>query len=224
MTPPTGFPTAAPRPLLGRLSPARLGALRAECAELAGLDDAEFGVRLLAGTPTHEERDPALLRRWAEASAAYGRELAGSRTETGVRVVVREGGLDRLLLARYVSRPAPVVEVFGDTLALGEELVEELGWRAWFPEGALRAAAVAHEEAHGRLHADAALRRELRRRTGHTALRVGRFRVAGHVAGAVELVAHGYAKARCGLGRTPLLLTAALASAARTLGTPPWES
>ncbi|RCV52270.1 hypothetical protein DEF23_11835 [Marinitenerispora sediminis] len=193
--------------------------MRAECARLADLDDAEFGVRLLAATPTHEGRDPALLRRWAEAAAAFGVGLAADRGTHGpaARVVERDGGLEQLLLARYVSRPAPAVELFTDTLALGEELADLLGWRAWFPPGALRAAAVAHEEAHCLLHRDPALRRALRGRTGHTALRLGRFRIAGHVAGADELTAHGYAGARCGLGRSPLLLTAALASAAGAL-------
>ncbi|MFI0859224.1 hypothetical protein ACH4RA_02900 [Streptomyces smyrnaeus] len=231
---------AAPGPALGSLAPARRAALRAECTRLAELDDAEFGVRLLANTPTHEGRGPALLDRWAQAATAFGTELAadGGRRGSdahgpggrgpdahrrdghgsGARVVERDGGLGQLLLARYVSRPAPAVELYVDTLALGEELAGWLGWRGWFPAGALREAALAHETAHCLLHGDAPLRRALRKRVGHTALRLGRLRVRGHVAGADELAAHGYAAARCGLGRTPLLLTAALASAARALG------
>ncbi|WP_379868755.1 hypothetical protein [Marinactinospora rubrisoli] len=215
------MPVPAAGPLLDRLAPTRRAELRAKCARLAELDDAEFGVRLLANTPTHEGRDPALLRRWAEAATAFGAGLAADGGTHGpapaARVVVRDGGMDRLLLARYVSRPTPAVELFADTLALGEELAELLSWRKWFPAGALRAAAVAHEQAHCLLHRDTALRRGLRDRTGHTALRLGRLRIAGHVAGADELAAHGYAAARCGLGRSPLLLTAALASAAGAL-------
>ncbi|GAA2069902.1 hypothetical protein GCM10009801_20160 [Streptomyces albiaxialis] len=396
---------------LRTLTRARRAALRAACAELAMLDDAEFGARLLADTPTHEGRDPAQLLRWAESATSFGAELAtgvapsgpgephtrGARPEPGARpapdgieptpgaghgdgdvdgpgagtarsgpgasyvrgprraaagavrglvlgadlvdgdgdgpgagtvrpgaeapyaghghgqgagpgagavpivsgassargpraepevdrggfavrmpgagpsgppgddagrasdgtrsapgtpgarrpgtgadgrmpgspdrsgavradaghssfrVVEREGGVERLLLARYVSRPVPAVELYVDTLALGEEVVELLGWREWYPVGALRAAALAHEEAHCALHGDRALRRALRARVGHTALRLGRRRLTGHVAGADELAAHGYAAARCGLGRTPLLLTAALASAVRAL-------
>ncbi|MFG3257507.1 hypothetical protein [Streptomyces sp. NPDC048172] len=214
------------------LSPARRTAFRAACAELAALDDAEFGARLLARTPTHENRDPARLLRWAEAATAFGTELAAAegpyegpagpyaepRAGHGTpRVVEREGGVERLLLARYVSRPAPAVELYADTLALGEEVVGLLGWREWFPVGAVRRAALAHEEAHCLLHGDRTLRRALRERLGHTALRLGRHRMTGHVAGADELAAHGYAAARCGLGRTPLLLTAALARAVRAL-------
>ncbi|WP_233520286.1 hypothetical protein [Prauserella sp. PE36] len=202
---------------LGRLSPAVREALRTECARLADEDDAEFGVRLLAGTPTHEGRDPALLRRWATAATEFGAGLTVRARLPQPRVVERTGGIERLLLARYVSRPAPAVELFTDTLALGEELVDLLGWRGWYPAGALRAAAMAHEDAHRLLHDDAALKRALRERLGHTALRLGRFRIAAHVAGADELAAHGYAAARRGLGRSPLLLTAALASAVRAL-------
>lgn len=203
---------------LDRLTQAGRESLRVECARLAAEDDVEFGVRLLADTPTHENRDPALLRRWAKAATEFGTGLSGGTRSPKPRVIERTGGIRQLLLARYVSRPAPAVELFTDTLALGEELVDLLGWRAWYPEGTLRAAALAHEDAHRLLHDDAALRRTLRERLGHTALRLGRFRIAGHVAGADELVAHGYAAADRGLGRSPLLLTAALASAVHTLG------
>jgi hypothetical protein len=221
----TNATATQPPTLRHGLTATRRDGLRRACARLAALADVEFARRLLAGTPTHEGRDPALLRRWAAAATSFGAELAvdGAARPPAVRVVERPGGLDRLLLARYASRPAPVVELYADTLALGEELADLLGWRAWFPTGALRAAALAHEEAHLLLHGDAALRRALRDRVGHTALRLGRLRVAGHVAGAGELAAHGYAAARCGLGRTPLLLTAALADAVRALGTAPGE-
>ncbi|MFD3732077.1 hypothetical protein [Streptomyces sp. NPDC058632] len=213
--------------------------MRAACARLAALDDTEFGVRLLANTPTHEIRDEARLRRWARTATAFGAELAastapaataagsGPKSEVvpaapaggphGTRVVESTGGLDRLLLARYVSRPVPTVELYTDTVALGERLVDALGWRHWYPAGSLRAAALAHEEAHCLLHGDARARRALRDRLGHTALRFGRLRVPGHVAGADELAAHAYAGAVCGLRRTPLLLTAALMSAVQAL-------
>ncbi|MEQ4607575.1 hypothetical protein ABMX48_12150 [Streptomyces cavourensis] len=139
------------------LTAARREALRADCARLAELDDTEFGVRLLAGTPTHETRDPALLRNWAAAATEFGRELAASAPPAAdvphpARVVETTGGLDRLLLARYTSRPEPTVELFTDTIALGEHLVDVLGWRDRYPTGSLRAAALAHEHAHGLLH------------------------------------------------------------------------
>ncbi|MER7974114.1 hypothetical protein ABTX35_34775, partial [Streptomyces sp. NPDC096080] len=50
--------------------------------------------------------------------------------------------------------------------------------------------------------------------TGHPVLSVGRLRVLAHVAGAEELAAHAHARAVCGLGRSPLLLSAALAASA----------
>ncbi|MGQ4427627.1 hypothetical protein ACN6LL_002654, partial [Streptomyces violaceoruber] len=52
---------------------------------------------------------------------------------------------------------------------------------------------------------------------GHSALRLGRLRVPGHVAGAEEVAAHAYARTVCGLGRSPLLLTAALAAETETV-------
>lgn len=208
---------------LTTLAPARREALRADCVRLEALDDVEFGVRLLANTPTHETRDEALLRQWAQAATEFGRELAAvpppvEASAHAGRVVETTGGLDRLLLARYTSRPVPTVELFTDTLDLGEQLVDVLGWRDRYPTGSLRAAAVAHEHAHCLLHRDPHTRRALRDRLGHTALRLGRLRVPGHVAGADELAAHAYAGALCGLGRSPLLLTAALVSAVQALG------
>lgn len=208
---------------LTALAPARREALRAACVRLEALDDTEFGVRLLANTPTHETRDEALLRQWASTATEFGRELAAApppadASAHDTRVVETTGGLDRLLLARYTSRPVPTVELFTDTLDLGEQLVDILGWRGRYPAGSLRAAAVAHEHAHCLLHRDPRTRRALRDRLGHTALRIGRLRVPGHVAGADELAAHAYAGALCGLGRSPLLLTAALVSAVQALG------
>ncbi|MCQ8828839.1 hypothetical protein [Streptomyces malaysiensis] len=170
--------------------------------------DVDLAVRLLGGTPTHEGRDPALLRQWALAATEFGRRMT-PRAEA-VRIVERDGGLDAGLLARYRSRP-PVVEVYIDTVERAERLVAERGWRHWFPEGSVRAAALAHERAHVWLH-HAEVRAEFKRTLGHTALRFGRRRLYAYVAGADEVAAHAYAHAACGLGRSPLLLTEALAA------------
>ncbi|MGA6225646.1 hypothetical protein ACPESV_35555 [Streptomyces umbrinus] len=177
-----------------------------ELRDLASVDDVEWGVRLLAATPTHEGRDRELLRQWARRADEFGARLAP--VPSTAHVVERDDGLERMLLARYTSRP-PTVELYTDTLALAEELVEARGWRAWYPPGSVRAAALAHEAVHAHLHhgpAKAALKQAL----DHTVLRLGRHRVAGHVAGAEEVAAHAYARTVCGLGRSPLLLTAAL--------------
>ncbi|MFD5318418.1 hypothetical protein [Streptomyces sp. NPDC127098] len=197
------------------MGPARLERLLADCAALADRDDTAFAVALLAGTPTHEGRDEETLRRWAVAAARFGAALAAEPADAGPpRVVERPGGLDGdpPLLARYRSRPEPTVELFTDTVALAEELIELLGWRARYPEGAVRAAAVAHEAGHHRLHEPAAKRR-LRVALDHQLPLLGRWRRLGHVAGADEIAAHAYAGATLGLGRGPLLLTAALARA-----------
>ena len=175
-----------------------------------GDHDLDLAVRLLAGTATHEGRDPLTLRQWALAAEEFGARMTPDPAP--VRVVERDDGLAAGLLARYRSRPA-VVEVYVDTLARAERLVVERGWRHWFPEGSVRAAALAHEQAHAWLH-HAHVRAEFKRALGHTALRIGRRRVYAHVAGADELAAHAYARAACGLGRSPLLLTEALAAAA----------
>ncbi|MCX5402074.1 hypothetical protein [Streptomyces sp. NBC_00102] len=190
--------------LLDRAALAAIGAL-------ADRDDVEFGVRLLTNTPTHENRDPELLRRWARRADAFGSALEPAASTA--RVVESDGGLARGLLARYTSRPVPTVELFTDTLALAEELTELLGWRHWYPAGSVRAAAIAHEAVHERLHHGTA-KKELKLALDHVVLRAGRHRLYGHVAGADEIAAHAHARAACGLGRSPLLLTAALATAA----------
>ncbi|MFJ6086941.1 hypothetical protein ACIQI8_36700 [Streptomyces sp. NPDC092369] len=178
-------------------------------------DDLALAVRLLAATPTHENRTPAELRRWALAADAFGAALdPGPPCRT--RIVERGDGLGQLLLARYTSRPA-TVELYTDTIDRAETLIDELGWRAWYPVGSVRAAALAHESAHALLHRKGT-RSALKEALGHTALRLGRHRVLAHVAGADELVAHAYARTVCGLGRSPLLLTAALAAAVATPG------
>ncbi|MFI1395980.1 hypothetical protein [Streptomyces sp. NPDC020681] len=176
---------------------------------LEAADDLDLAADFLAATPTHEGRDRALLSAWARAAEEFGATVA--QTSARARVVERAGGLELGLLARYTSRPTATVELYTDTLALAEALIEQRGWRHWYPEGSVRAAALAHEAVHEQLHhgpAKAALKRSL----GHVVLRIGRRRVLGHVAGAEEIAAHAHARTVCGLGRSPLLLTAALAS------------
>ncbi|MFE4373436.1 hypothetical protein ACFRMN_35415 [Streptomyces sp. NPDC056835] len=186
---------------------------RAELAAIKALeatDDIEFDVRLLANTPTHESRDPALLRQWASAADEFGASLAP--VARAPHVVESGDGLAKGLLARYTSRPVPTVELFTDTLALADELIDRLGWRHWYPAGSVRAAAIAHEAVHEQLHHGPA-KTALKRSLGHVVLRAGRHRLYGHVAGADEIAAHAHARTVCGLGRSPLLLTAALATA-----------
>nr|WP_202547070.1 hypothetical protein [Streptomyces sp. SID2119] len=186
-------------------------AARAAIAELEAEDDVEFGVRLLRNTPTHERRDPALLRHWAATADAFGAGL--EPVAATARVVESDGGLAKGLLARYTSRPVPTVELFTDTLALADELIDLLGWRHRYPAGSVRAAAIAHEAVHERLHHGPA-KKSLKRALNHVVLRAGRHTLYGHVAGADEIAAHAHARTVCGLGRSPLLLTAALATAA----------
>ncbi|MFD4026265.1 hypothetical protein ACFWRV_22565 [Streptomyces sp. NPDC058576] len=176
---------------------------------LDAAEDVELGIRLLAGTPTQEGRDPELLRRWVLTATEFGEGLAAGPCRA--RIVEREGGLERKLLARYTSRP-PTVELYVDTIALAERLVDERGWGHWYPQGSVRAAALAHEAAHHELHHGPA-KKELRQLLDHQVLRLGRWKVTGHVAGAEEIAAHAYARTACGLGRSPLHLTAALAAA-----------
>ncbi|MFB8348908.1 hypothetical protein [Streptomyces niveus] len=186
-----------------------------ELDALVATDDIEFGVRLLANTPTHEGRDPERLRRWARTADEFGAALAlgPEPIVATARVVESGGGLAKGLLARYTSRPVPTVELFTDTLALAEELTDRLGWRHWYPAGSLRAAAIAHEAVHEQLHHGPA-KTALKRSLDHVVLRAGRHRLYGHVAGADEIAAHAYARTVCGLGRSPLMLTAALAAVA----------
>ncbi|WP_097883105.1 hypothetical protein [Streptomyces sp. st140] len=186
-------------------------AARAAIAELEAADDVEFGVRLLRNTPTHERRDRALLRHWAATADAFGAGL--EPVAATARIVESDGGLAKGLLARYTSRPVPTVELFTDTLALADELIDLLGWRHWYPAGSVRAAAIAHEAVHEQLHHEPR-KKDLKRALGHVVLRAGRHTLYGHVAGADEIAAHAHARTVCGLGRSPLLLTAALATAA----------
>nr|WP_209311084.1 hypothetical protein [Streptomyces spiramenti] len=178
--------------------------------ELAAVDDLDLAVRLLAHTPTHEGRDPDLLRRWARAADSFGATLPA--TECRAKVEERDDGLDQGLLARYRSRPTPTVELYTDTLAAAERLVQRYRWQHWYPPGSLRVAVLAHEAVHERLH-HGPERDAFRRALGHEVLRLGRLRRLGHVAGADEVAAHSHARRVAGLGRSPLLLTAALADA-----------
>ncbi|MFC1434018.1 hypothetical protein ACEZDB_25535 [Streptacidiphilus sp. N1-3] len=176
--------------------------------DLADLDDIALGARLLAATPTHEGRDPELLTRWATTATEFGAAL--DLVPCTARVVESDGGLEAGLLARYTSRPS-AVELYTDTIAAAEDLIDRLGWRHWYPTGSVRAAAIAHEAVHERLHHSRA-KADLKRSLGHVVLRLGEHRMYGHVVGADEIVAHAYARTSCGLGRSPLLLTAALAA------------
>ncbi|RFU86951.1 hypothetical protein DY218_09470 [Streptomyces triticagri] len=182
--------------------------------DLDTADDIDLAVRLLAGTPTHEARDPELLRQWAYAADEFGSALPATDLDSDfhAEIVERTDGLELGLIARYRSRPRPTVELFTDTLDAAEALIDARGWRHWYPPGSPRAAALAHEAVHERLH-HGPDRDALRRALGHVVLRAGRFTRYGHVAGAEEIAAHAYARTVCGLGRSPLHLTAALADA-----------
>jgi hypothetical protein len=199
----------------------RTAVLARRCAGLAGRSDAEIGGELLGQLAVHSAVDHGTLTGWAASALAFGRELAGTADASpDLAVTERTGGVEpgrRILLAEYRSRPAGVV-IYTDAVQRAESLVDELGWREWYPAGSVRAAAVAHETAHQLLHGPAAT--QLRRRVGKVALRLGRWTVPAHVVGAPELAAHGFAAASVGLARTPVLLTAALGELAAALRQP----
>ncbi|MFD2469096.1 hypothetical protein [Amycolatopsis silviterrae] len=168
--------------------------------------DLDLAVDLLRATPTHENRSEEQLREWAAVALAYGDELAAGTdegTDEDIQIVEREGGVrrDEILLAEHHRG---TVTVYTDSLTHLAKLAAENGFQV--SREALRTAAIAHELAHHRLDV-----RELNRRLGHTALRLGPFRVRGHVAGAEEIAAHRFAHHRSGLDVSPLLLTTALA-------------
>ncbi|ANY08929.1 hypothetical protein [Pseudonocardia sp. HH130630-07] len=184
------------------------------------VDDVTLGARLLHGIPTNESRDACALQLISRRAQEFGHRLAdrdvpGPGTGPSHRVVERTGGLTREVpvLARFLHRSG-TVELFTDSVAFCEDLVDRHGWRAWFPGGSVRAAALLHEHAHHLLAGPHA--RELRVAVGVPALRIGRLVRWAHVAGAAELAAHAYAERRLGLGRSPLLLTAAAADALDT--------
>lgn len=189
-----------------------------DCAALADLDDTALAARFLATQQVHAHRAPEQLRHWAGVAAEAGRAQArtagadprAQARRSGLTVVDAADGLRPgwVVVAEYHERQREV-RLHHDALDLAERLVDRLGWRAWYPAGALRDAAVAHELGHRLLHGPAA--RELRARLGLVTFRLGRVQRYGHVGGAHEVFAHGYAQQACGLGRSPLLITHALA-------------
>jgi hypothetical protein len=173
---------------------------------MTAASDVDLAIELLRATPTHEGRSTAQLRDWAEIALSYGDELAAAPDPAEeVRVVERDGGVrdGEVLIAEYRKS---TVTLYRDSLALLEKLANRKGWPV--SGAALRKAAVAHELVHHRLDV-----RELNRRLGHTAARLGKLRLRGHVAGADEIVAHRFAHRRSGLGVSPMLLATALATA-----------
>ena len=173
------------------------------------MSDLELAVRLLRDTPTHENRTDAQLERWARIALAFGDELAAEPERVDVRVEETSGRAapGEVLLAEYHHRRHTVV-VHTDGLARLAAVIERAGWSEDADPAKLRAAAVAHEVVHHRLHGPAG--RVLRRRLDHRV--AGPLPFRGHVVGADEVVAHRYAHRRSGLRRSPLLLTAALAA------------
>jgi hypothetical protein len=209
------------------LDPARLAA---RCAELPGLDDADLGARVLSTLPTQESRPAGLLREWAEVASRFGAELADEAaasgadslvSQVGLQVVHSAGGLSRtrLTLAQYGTRPA-AVRVYTDAVAVAEEVVELLGWRAWFPPGSVRDIGVCHEVAHHLLHGRPG--GVLKRRLGHVLIHMGPITVRGHVIGADEIAAHSFAQAVCRLPKSPLLITLALQEASGVADLAEW--
>ena len=126
------------------------------------VDEVTLGARLLAALPTHEGRPEPLLRRWSRTAADLGAELAGRYAgpsvdrlagSLGLAVVEEPGGVTagQLTLARYGGRP-PAIRVCTGAVARADAEVERRGWRTWYPPGAVRDAAVAHEIVHHLLH------------------------------------------------------------------------
>jgi hypothetical protein len=188
---------------------------------LLHLDDTDLGASLLATSPTHESRPGELLREWAAVASRFGAELArdtevsdtdGLAAATGLAVVHADGGItpSRLTLAQYVSRP-PSIRIFDDAVGEAEELVELLGWRAWFPHGSVQDAAICHEVVHHMLRGPGG--KVLKTRLDHVLFRVGPVTLRGHVLGADEVAAHSFARSVCGLRKSPLLISAALREA-----------
>jgi hypothetical protein len=196
------------------------GVLARRCADLAGRSDADIGGELLGQFAVHSAVDRDTLGRWAGSALAFGSELARTASRPPeLPVTEASGGIEpgRILLAEYRSRPAGVV-IHRDAVERAESLIDELGWRDWYPAGCVRAAAIAHETAHQLLHGPAAA--ALRRRVGQVALRIRRWTVHAHVVGAAEMAAHGFAAEAAGLPRTPVLLTAALGELAAGIRLP----
>ncbi|MFZ6990592.1 hypothetical protein ACO0E1_01755 [Curtobacterium sp. RRHDQ66] len=185
---------------------------------LEDLDDAELGAQLLRGVPTNELRSDEELLRHAARATAFGTELAastpaGSTAASTPAIVEHAGGLGAALLAQYDSGHHRI-DLFTDTIAFCERLVDDLGWRHLFPVGSVRAAAVEHERAHHLVTADRS--RALRAALDHQVFRLGRFRRLAYIAGTDEVAAHAFAARSLGLTRSPLLLTRAATAAIRT--------
>jgi hypothetical protein len=205
--------TAVSAPLAA-LSARHRRALIADCERIAQRPDLDFAVDLFSELPTNGGRDADVLREWAVRACAFGAGLHLDDAHVSpLHIIERADGLEQMLLARYSSRPVPTVELYTDTLALAEELTDLLGWSDWFPAGSLRAAACAHEMAHCHLQLRE-VKHQLKHALDATALRIGRRRIVAHIVGADELAAHSYAQTAGNLGRSPLLLTAAIACAA----------
>jgi len=201
-------------------------ALEREYARIGRADDIDLAADLLALVPVHEGRDPGRLRAWAARAVGFGRALAAREQgpHTGAAQVVEHaaGGLapGEVLLAEYLHAPSgDRIVVYADALDYAHRVARAAGWERDYPPSAVREAALAHEEAHRALHAGHG--RALRDRIGHDLLRWGPLRLRGHVAGADEIAAHAYAHARCGLRRSPLALTAAIAATLAHHGTDP---
>jgi hypothetical protein len=185
--------TAAATTLLDRIDgPTRRSLLR-QCRALAQSSGPDLAADFLAEQPTHGGRDTELLRRWAQRATDFGARLElEADPRHPLRVLERTDGIEQMRLAQFSSRPVP---------------------RGWFPAGSIRSAAEAHEQAHCHLHHPQA-RRELKRALDVSAGRIGPLRILAYIVGADELVAHSYAQHVAGLGRSPLLLSAALGLAA----------
>lgn len=193
------------------LAPAEVDRIRS----IVTVDDTALGARLLFGVTTNESRRETQVREWSARAQEFGRRLARSGhadAPATVTVTERSGGLSKgdAVIARYSSRKH-AVELFTDSVDFCEQLVDDLGWRALFPAGTIRAAAIAHEQAHELVIRDHA--RELRETVGHEIFRLGRYRRYAYVAGADELAAHAFAQQSLGLRRSPLLITAAAMAA-----------
>lgn len=213
---------------------------------LAATTDVELGVVLLRGTPTNQARSIDALRRISARAQEFGRDLAGRarvpgpsshavdpapdadgpgapHATRGMTVVEHRDGLDSgdPAVARFTHRTR-TIDLYLDTVEFCEDLVDRLDWRGWFAPGSVRDAAIEHERAHDLIsHSHA---RELRIAVGEAAFSLGRWRRWAHIAGADELAAHAFAHTILGLGRSPLLVTAAAATALDQVRRPVKES
>lgn len=203
---------------------ARAEELRARCAPLLAMDDAELGARLLASMPMHTLRSTDRLVQWARVAVDFGHELARRHPDTvdaetwareqGISIVENDDPVatDQMVIAQFGTRP-PTIRLYRATLDFADTVLDALGWRAYYPDQVLRSLAIHHEIAHRLVTGDTG--RELKRRLANVVVRIGPLALNGHVLGADELVAHGFAHERVpDLRRSPVLLTAALNQAA----------